>query len=216
FYSLKRRSNMGLINGSCSLTRFIVEDPLPENYLETFPPLIQRYAFRGFDESSEVERSIGWVNIMDMFDSHFNRMQYLKEPYLALTWRIDVRNVPNKALKQYSLEAERKVMEMEDLEFLPKGKRKEIKEMTRASLLKRAIPSSRIYDTVWNLDKGYVLFGGATRKLCDEFSTFFHKCFNIRLGSVYPYLTASGFLEQEGQRPEQLDELTYSITGVNN
>ena len=205
---------MGLIGGSCSLTRFIVEDPVPENYLETFPEFIQRYSFKGFDESSDAERSIGWVNIMDMFDSNFNRMQYLKEPYLAMTWRIDVRNVPVKALKQYSLEAEKKVMEMEELEFLPKGKRKEIKEMTRISLLKRAIPVSKTYDMVWNLDKGYVLFGGATRKLCDEFSTFFNKCFNIRLGSVYPWLTASRFLEHGGKRPEVLEELTYSITGV--
>ena len=205
---------MGLINGSCSLTRFILEDPLPGDYLETFPGLIQRHAFKGFDESSDAERSLGWVNIMDMFDSHFNRMQYLKEPYLALTWRIDARNVPSKALKQYSLEAERKVMEMEELEFLPKGKRKEIKEMTRISLLKRAIPGSKLYDMIWNLEKGYVLFGGASRKLCDEFSTFFHKCFNLRIGSVYPWLTASKVLDNEGRRPEELEGLTYSITGV--
>jgi len=191
-----------------------VEDPPPEEYLETFPGLIQRYSFKGFDESSDAERSTGWVNIMDMFDSNFNRMQYLKEPYLALAWRIDVRNVPNKALKQYSLEAERKVMEMEEQEFLSKGKRKEIKEMTRLGLLKRAIPTSKIYDMIWNLDKGYLLFGGANRKLCDEFSSFFHKCFNLRLGSIYPWLTASSFLEKEGRRPEELEGLTYSITGV--
>ena len=205
---------MGLINGSCSLTRFIVEDTVPDDYLETFPGFIQRYSFKGFDESSDAERSIGWVNIMNMFDSNFSRMQYLKEPYLAMTWRIDVRNVPTKALKQYSLEAESKVMEMEELEFLPKGKRKEIKEMTRLGLLKRAIPTSRIYDMIWNLDKGYVLFGGASRKLCDEFSSFFHKCFNLRLGSVYPWLTASRFLEQQDRRAEELEGLTYSITGV--
>ena len=205
---------MGLINGSCSLTRFIVEDSLPEDYLDTFPALIQRYAFKGFDESSDAERSTGWVNIMDMFDSNFNKMQYLKEPYLAMAWRIDTRNVPNKALKQYSLEAEQKVMEMEALEFLPKGKRKEIKEMTRLGLLKRAIPTSKIYDMIWNLDKGYVLFGGASRKLSDEFSSFFHKCFNLRLSSVYPWLTASSFLEKEGKRPEDLEGLSYSITGA--
>ena len=205
---------MGLIKGTCGLTRFIVEDPVPNDYLEIFPELIERYSFRNLDEVSDAERSIGWVNIMDMFDSNLSRMQYLKDPYLAMTWRIDIRNVPNKALKQYSLEAEKKVMEMEELEFLPKGKRKEIQDMTRLSLLKRAIPASKTYDMIWNLDKGYVLFGGTTRKLCDEFSSFFHKCFNLRLGSLYPWLSASRSLEQEGKRPETLEELTYSITGA--
>jgi len=205
---------MGLIKGTCSLTRFIMEDPAPDDYLETFPKLIERYSFKNFDETSDAEMSMGWVNIMDMFDSNFSRMQHLKEPYLAMSWRIDVRKVPVKALKQYSMEAEIKVMEMEDLEFLPKGKRRDIKEMTRLSLLKRAIPISKTYDMIWNLDKGYVLFGGASRKLCDDFSSFFHKCFNLRLGSVYPWLTASRFLEEEGKQPDLLDSLNYSITGV--
>lgn len=205
---------MGLINGTCSLTRFIAEDPIPEDYLRTFPQLIARYSFKNLDEASDAERSMGWVNIMDMFNSSFLNMQYLKEPYLAMTWRIDTRNVPAKALKQYSIEAEMKVMEMEGLDFLPKGKKKEIKEMTRLGLLKRAIPVSKTYDMVWNIEKGYVLFGGANRKLCDEFSSFFHKCFNIRLGSIYPCLTASRFLENQGKQPQLLEGLNYSITGA--
>ncbi len=205
---------MGLIKGTSSLTRFIVEDPLPDDYIEIFPELIERYSFRNLDELSSAERSIGWVNIMDMFDINLSRMQYLKEPYLAMALRIDVRKVPNKALRQYSLEAEKKVMEMEELEFLPKGKRKEIQEMTRLSLLKRAIPSSKTYDMIWNLDKSYVLFGCTARKLCDEFSSFFHKCFNIRLSSIYPWLAASGFIEQGGKRPEVLEGINYSITGA--
>lgn len=204
---------MGLIKGSCSLTRFIVEDPVPVDYLESFPGFIERYSFRNLDEISSAEKSIGWVNIMDMFDTSISKMHYLKEPYLAMSWRIDTRNVPSKALQQYSLEAERKIMGLEELEFLPKGKRKEIKEMTRLGLLKRAIPVSKTYDMIWNLDKGVVIFGGSSDKLCDEFSSFFYKCFNLRLSSIYPWLTASRFLDQAGKRPEILEDLTYSITG---
>lgn len=207
---------MGLISGTCSLTRFYLEDPLPGDHLETFPQLIDRYSFKNLDETSDAEQSAGWVNIMDMFDSNFDNMQYIKEPYLAMSWRVDIRRVPSKALKQYSLEAEKRIMEREELEFLPKGKKKEIKEMTQDRLLKRAIPVSKTYDMIWNLDKEYILFGGASRKLCDEFLTFFHKCFNLRLGSVYPCLTASRFLEEEGSPPGLLDSLNYSITGANN
>ncbi len=203
---------MGLIKGTCSLTRFVVEDPVPEDHLETFPKLIERYAFRRLDETSDLERSSGWVNILDMFDSDFANMQYIKEPYLAMSWRIDVRKVPVKALKQYSMEAERRIMEMEGLEFLQKGKKKEIREMTRLGLLKRAIPVSKTYDMVWKIEKGYVLFGGAGRKLCDEFSSFFSKCFNLRLASVYPFLTASRYMEEDKKQPELLEGLRYSIT----
>ncbi len=206
---------MGLIKGTSGLTRFIVEDPVPDDYMETFPLMIERYAFRNLDNTSDLERSAGWVNIMDMFDNDFTNMQYIKTPYLAMTYRIDVRRVPAGALRQYSLEAESKVLAMEGLEFLPKPRKKEIKEMTKLGLLKRAIPVSKTYDMVWNMDKGYLFFSGVNRKLCDEFSSFFSKCFNLRLGSVYPFLTASGFLKEKGMQPELLEELSYSITGGN-
>lgn len=97
---------MGLINASGSFTRYLVEGTLPDDYPEEFPKRIARYAFRYLDDSSEAERSVGWVNILDIFDSSFQGREYFKEPYFALSWRVDQRTVPSKALKQYCKEAE--------------------------------------------------------------------------------------------------------------
>ena len=62
---------MSLIYGTGSFTRFKVDGDPREDYLETFPKSIARYAFRNLDETSDEERSAGWVNIRDMFDSEF-------------------------------------------------------------------------------------------------------------------------------------------------
>ena len=202
---------MGLITGTGSLTRFIVEDPLPDDYMKKFPLMIARHAFRNLDEISDQERSTGWVNILDMFDNDFSDMGFLKEPYIAMSWRVDVRKVPANALKQYAREAEHKIQSMENLEYLPKGKKKEIREMTWLKLLKRAIPRSSTYDMIWNLETGLVIFGAVNRGLCDEFASFFLKCFDLRLESVFPHLTAAWFLENQEKPPEILDDLKYSI-----
>ena len=106
---------MGLIIGSGSFTRFLVDGDLPKNYLEEFPKRISRYAFRNLDEASDQERSQGWVNVMDMFDNRFLTKGFLMEPCIAMSWRVDVRTVPAKALIQYSREAEDKIKAMEEL-----------------------------------------------------------------------------------------------------
>jgi DNA recombination-dependent growth factor C len=205
---------VGLIYGSGSFTRFMVEGALPEDHLEEFPKRIARFSFRSIDEASDQERSAGWVNIMDMFDSRLAAMEYLKEPCIALSWRVDARKVPAKALKHYCREAEEKIKTAEGLEFLSKKRRQEIKEGVEAALIKRAIPTSRTYDMIWNLRTGLVIFGAVSNKLCDEFTEFFLQCFGLHLKTLFPYSMAGRILEREGKDPSLLDDLRPSLTQV--
>ena len=204
---------MGLIFGSGSFTRFMVDGDLPKNYLQEFPPRILRCAFRDIDEASDQERSSGWVNIMDMFDSRFATMDYLKEPCIAMSWRVDVRKVPARALLRYCREAEEKIKAAEELEYLLKPRRVEIKEAVRIKLLKRAIPRSQAFDMIWNLSTRVLIFGSNNNKLCDEFTEFFLTCFGLHLRPVFPYTVASQVLEKQGQNPDLLDGLKASSTG---
>ncbi|MBW2303034.1 MAG: recombination-associated protein RdgC [Deltaproteobacteria bacterium] len=202
---------MGIILGSGGFTRFQVDGELPEGYLETLQEKIARYAFRGLGEDSDEERATGWVQILDMFENDFTGMDYLKEPCIALAWRVDVKRVPPIALSHYCREAEKKIMASEKVEYLPKRRIQEIREAVRIKLLKRAIPVSRTYDMIWNLQTGIVFFGGTSNKLCDEFAEFFLKCFGFPLKTVFPYSMACRVLEQEERDPSLLDALEYSI-----
>ena len=202
---------MGLIFGSGNFTRFMVDENPPDDYLEVFPKKIERFAFHQLDESSDDERSTGWVNILDMFDSGFDGMDYFKDPCIALSWRVDSRKVPSNALMQYCREAEEKIKASEELEQLPKKRRQEIKESVRIKLLKRAIPRSNTYDMIWNLQSGMVYFGATSNKLCDEFAEYFYMTFGIPLKTVFPYAVASWVLETDEKDPALLDGLQYSI-----
>jgi len=203
---------MGLISGSGSFTRYLVKGDLPENFLEALSENITRYAFRNLDEKSIDERSAGWINVMDMFDNRFRGGEFLKEPYIAVSLRVDERKIPSTALKQYCLEAEKKIREDEELEYLPKTRCLDIKDGVRLRLLKRAIPVSRTYDMIWNYTTGLVIFGCTTNKLCDEFVELFLKTFNIQLLAICPYTLGIGFLEKGGASPDLLDDLNPSNT----
>ena len=109
---------MGLIEGTGSFARFSIDGTVPQDYMEVFPQRIARNAFRDLDENSLEERSVGWVNIMDLLDAGFPGMEYLKEPYLAMSWRVDTRKVPKKALKRYCREAENRIRKQESVILL--------------------------------------------------------------------------------------------------
>ncbi len=205
---------MGLVYGAGSFTRFLVDGSIPVDYLEDFPKRISRFVFRNIDASSEYERSVGWVNITDMFDNRFASKEFLKEPCIAMSWRVDVRKVPSKALKQYCREAEEKVKEREGLEFLPKPRRKEIKESVRLELLRRVIPRSRTFDMIWNLHTGVVIFGSTSSSLSDEFAEFFLQCFDLHLKAVFPYSLASRILEEKDIETDLLEGLWPSLSEV--
>lgn len=195
---------MGFMQRTVSFTRFQVEGPLPEDYPEIFPEKIMQRAFRKIDEDSLEERSEGWVNIMDMLDSYFPAMEYFKEPYLALSWRVDTRRVPAGALRRYADEAERDIKAREEVRYLPKKRREEIREHVRLMLLKRAIPSSDVYDVVWNLPEGMLLFGSTSARLCDEFRSFFLKTFECGLFPVSPYSLGEKLLTEAGASSDLL------------
>jgi recombination associated protein RdgC len=201
---------MGLISGSGSFTRYFAEGTLPENFMESLSEKIVGHSFRNLDETSIAERSLGWVNVMDMFDNRFAGLEFLKEPYVTMSLRVDEKKIPSTALKQYCLEAEEKIKEAEDLDYLPKNRRFDIKDGVRLRLLKRAIPVSRTYDMIWNYSTGLVIFGCTTNKLCDEFMEFFLRTFSIHLRTICPYTLACGFLETEGTSPDIVDGLSPS------
>ena len=90
-----------------------------------------------------------------------------------MSLRVDERKTPATAIKNYCLEAEEKIKAAENLDFLHKKRRADIKEGVRLRLLKRAIPSSKSHDMIWNYSTGDVIFACTNTKLCRRISGTF-------------------------------------------
>jgi DNA recombination-dependent growth factor C len=198
---------MSFIHGVATFSRYRVDGTLPGDYIDVFPKRILRYGFRNLDDLPGEERSAGWVRILDMFDPAFKAMEYFKDPYLALSWRVDTKKIPKEALTQYSRKEENEVKEREGIEYLAKSRREEIRDAVRSRLLKRALPQSGVYDMVWNLQTNAVLFGATSNKLCDEFAEFFRKTFDLFLIPVYPYALAQRAFELSGKDQDLADDV---------
>ena len=83
---------MGFLSGSASFVRFSVEGELPENALDFIADRVIAFSFRDIDDTFD-EYSIGWVSVLNMFDSQFKYASYAAGDYITLTLRVDERKV---------------------------------------------------------------------------------------------------------------------------
>lgn len=171
---------------------------MPENFWSFAADQIARYSFRDIDDSFE-ERSVGWVSVLNMFDSEFAYASYAAGDHVVLSLRIDERKVSPKILKKFCLKEEERLKKKLEVPRLSRNKLVELKESVKLMLLKKSIPAPAVYDLCWNLGEGTVLFFSTNKKAQEVLEEFFKQTFGLSLILQIPYLTATHLLDQEGQ-----------------
>ena len=76
------------MSGSASFVRFSIEGELPDNPLEFIADRISSFVFEDIDDNFE-EYSVGWVSVLNMFDSAFEYGSHLFGDYVVLSLRAD-------------------------------------------------------------------------------------------------------------------------------
>jgi len=200
---------MGILANSCNLSVYTAQTDLPEDFLNTVADKVRYRAFIEIDPDSTDERSVGWVDLYDMLDNQFEKVNFLKEPYIVLGFRVDTRVVPSSVLKRCCLEAENVIKKTEDIRELPKVRRNEIKEAVKFKLLKETVPSSKVYDIIWNYSGGYVFFTNTSGKVCDEFQSLFYATFEVRTAPNELALLGSTILKDKKMPDNIVDNFKY-------
>ena len=199
---------MGLPSNSATFVRYSVEGDLPGNFWDFAAEQIAKHAFRDIDDTYD-EYSIGWVSVLNMFDSSFEYASYAAGDYIALSMRVDERKVQSAVLKKFSLKEEERVKKERQIPKLGRAKRLEIKENVKLMLMKKAMPVPAVYDFCWNLSDSTALFFSTSVKVQAALEDFFKETFGLYLVLQVPYLTASHLLAPEQE--DGLAELNSSV-----
>ncbi len=200
---------MGILTRTCNLSSYTTQTDLPEDFLSKIASKIRYHAFREIEQDSVDEKSIGWVDLYNMLDNQFEKISFLKEPYIVLSLRVDTRIVPSTTLKRCCLEAEDTIKKAEGITKLPKKRAAEIKDAVKFKLLKATIPSSKIYDMVWNYLEGCVFFTNVSHKLCDEFQELFYNTFDVRTAITELSVIGSELLEKKNFPEKIVQDFMY-------
>ncbi len=199
---------MGFLRGSASFVRFSVEGELPENLLDFLADRIASFSFVDIDDNYD-EYSIGWVSVLNMFDSDFNYASYMNGDYITLTLRVDERKVSSAVVKKFVQKEEERVKIEKQIPRISRSMKVEIKERVTTELMRKAVPIPAVYDLCWNLSESTVLFFSTNKKALALIEDFFNESFGLRLKQQIPYVVGEQLLDEEDQ--DKLARITPEI-----
>lgn len=195
---------MGFLSGSASFVRFSVEGELPDNTWDYIAERVAAYSFQDIDETYD-EFSIGWVSVLNMFDSDFEFGSYANGDYVTLSLRLDERKVSPAILKKFCAKEEERIKKEKQIPKIGRAMKSEIKERIRTELMRKAIPVPAVYDLCWNLSDSTLLFFSTNKKAQAQLEDFFKETFGLLIMQQVPYITANHLLdEDESMRLEQI------------
>jgi DNA recombination-dependent growth factor C len=190
---------MGMLSSSGTFVRFAVEGEMPENFWEFAAERIAANSFKDIDDNFE-ESSIGWVSVMNMFDSEFAFASHAVGDYIVLAMRKDERKVSGAVLKKYCMKEEERVRKEKQVPKLSRGHRLEIKENIKLKLIRKADPIPAVYDLCWNLANNTVLFFSTSATVHLALEELFKETFGLHLVLQVPYLAAAHLLGPEQEQ----------------
>jgi len=187
---------MGFLKGTASFVRFSVEGELPENPLDFIADRVVSFCFRDIDDTYD-EYSIGWVSILNMFDSQFKYASYAAGDYITLTLRMDERKVSSAILKKVIQKEEERVRLEKELPKLSRPMRVEIKDRVRTELMRKAIPIPTVFELCWSLSDSTLIFFSTNKKAQALLEDYFKESFGLLIKQQIPYITAEHLLDEE-------------------
>ena len=186
---------MGFLKGSASFVRFSVEGELPENPLDFIADRVVSFCFRDIDDTYD-EYSIGWVSILNMFDSQFKYASYAAGDYITLTLRMDERKVSSAILKKVIQKEEERVRLEKELPKLSRAVKVEIKDRVRTELMRKAIPIPTVFELCWSLSDSTLIFFSTNKKAQAILEDYFKESFGLLIKQQIPYITAEHLLDE--------------------
>ncbi len=199
---------MGFLSGSASFMRFSVEGELPNPFWDWAAERITAHCFRDIDDTLD-EYSIGWVSILNMFDSDFEYASYAAADYVVLSMRVDERKVSAAVLKKMTAKEEERIKKEKQIPKISRSMKVEIKERIRTQLTRKSIPIPAVYDLCWNLADNTLTLFTTGKKSMTQLEDLFKDTFDLSLVLQIPYLTAERIIEPE--KTTQLDSLNPAI-----
>ncbi len=199
---------MSFLKGSASFVRFSVDGTLPESSLDFIAKRVMAFSFKDIDETYD-EYSIGWVSILNMFDTQFAFASYIAGDYITLTLRIDERKVSPAILNKFVQKEEERVRLERQVPRLSRSVKVQIKERIRTELMRKSIPIPATFELCWNLSNATLLFFSTNKKIHSVFEDFFKESFGLIIRQQIPYVTAEYLVGED--HLSRLESLTPDI-----
>jgi hypothetical protein len=186
---------MSFVKGNASFVCFSVEGELPDSSADYIAKRVLAYSFKEIDDTYD-EMSVGWVSILNMFDSSFAYASFLVGNYIVLSLRVDERKVSPAILKKFVLKEEERVRAERQVPRLSRSTRLQIKERVHSELIRKSYPLPSVFDLCWNLAESRLLLFTTNKKVHSLVEDFFKECFGLLLRQQIPFVLAESLVNE--------------------
>lgn len=183
---------MGFANSSCSFSRFLIIDPVPDALINDLPERLAKFAFKDIEDMPEMQ-AYGWVSFEDMLDSKWETAPPFKGAYAIFSLRLDTRRIPAGVIKKHvalAMKEEKAKLAEHNQKFISRERKKELREQVVLKLRERFLPVPAEFNVLWNLQTGEVWFTSVQSKMIDLFMEYFLTSFELHLEQITPYTLA--------------------------
>ncbi|EGJ50068.1 recombination-associated protein RdgC [Desulfocurvibacter africanus] len=203
---------MAFFSASVSLSRYRIMDDVNDQLLREAPERLVKHAFQDIDHTAD-ERSFGWVCADDYLDSKWKASPPEKGHFLIFSLRLDTRRVQPAVFKKHVAIAERSYLESiedPDKRFMPKDRKREIRDQVMLKLRARALPVPAVFEAAWDLRTHTVYLASTNSKVRSLFEDLFTLTFELALEPLTPFFLASRMLGEEAlPRLESLEPTDF-------
>ena len=178
---------MGALSGSISTTAYYVEGDLQDGFRDSFVQSMRKYCFKDIAIESEDTESWGWTNIHDPFDTDLRVDNVHRGVYFLFGLRQDVLRVPASLFKLYLKQRVEAFKAEFAKERLTKSEKDNLKELLDRELRRKTLPSIKVHDVAWNLDRGELWLFATNKAVREQFEERFDQTFGMNLIPRNPY-----------------------------
>lgn len=181
---------MGALSGSMSTRKFYVRGDVPKNLRKAFAERIALRSFRPLKPEEEAEERFGWCALGQPSDLSPTPESIFRDSYITLGLRMDRYRFPSAVVNAKLQEATKEKLKREGSEKLSRPESAELKARVLIDLRRQYLPTMRMVDLVWNLDRAELQFWSNSQNVGETLSGLFELTFGLELVGNSPYIAA--------------------------
>lgn len=207
---------MGALSGSISTSAYYVDGALEDGFRERFVEAMARHGFTDISVESEDSESWGWVNIHNPFDTELRIDTVHWGSYFLFGLRQDVLRVPAALFGLYLKQRFEAFKTEFGKDRLTKSEKENMKELLERELRRKTLPSIKVHDVAWNLDRGELWLFGTNKGVREQFEARFDQTFGLNLIPRNPYslLERRGLDDAALAETARLDPSVFCVPGA--
>lgn len=168
---------MGLLSKNCPVTVFKIHDPSAVTVDK-----LKQFAFQPIDELKTETKGVGWTSFDDMLDTTWAASVPQYGEWFCFALRVDARKIPAAVMKKALAEAykaELEQLQAEGKSYIPRGRKKELKDLVTQKLLTQIQPSPTVVDLALDISTGLLYAGTVSNALIETLAEHMKTSFGI-------------------------------------